>query len=138
MYEQVSHSLLNSILNDLKPRNSAAKTYAILPPRRPGKFLSIPSLQSRSTHRDDFNIPDPKSCLKRCDGYIQRSAEWRSSTMDGSLDHKTGSLPEGGRLFTPMVAKNLERPASTTGIGYLQSWHQHGTSADSEKCQLAR
>ncbi len=75
MYEQISHSLLNSILDDLKPeirRQDLRHFYT----RLGANFYSIYSLFSTLYgHRDDFKVQILGLVETMARGYIDRSAE---------------------------------------------------------------
>ncbi len=121
MYEQVSHSLLNSILNDLKPeirRQDLRHFYT----RLGANFYAIHSLFSTLYgHRDDFNTQILKLVETMARGYIQRSAELEQLDMNRESDHNWFLSQKwvGMALYTNGFADNLEDLLHNR-IGYLQ------------------
>ena len=121
MYEQVSHSLLNSILNDLKPeirRQDLRHFYT----RLGANFYAIHSLFSTLYgHRDDFNIQILNLVETMATGYIQRSAELEELDMERERDHNWFLSQKwvGMALYTNGFAENLEDLLHNR-IGYLQ------------------
>jgi amylosucrase len=109
MYEQVAHSLLNSILDDLRPeirRQDLRHFYT----RLGANFYAIHSLFSvLYGHREDFQQQMLKLVETMASGYIDRSSELERTDMDRELDH-TWFLSQqwvGMALYTNGFAENL-------------------------------
>ena len=87
MYEQISHSLLNSILDDLKPeirRQDLRHFYT----RLGANFYAIHSLFSGLYgHRDDFKLQMLRLVETMAKGYIDRSAELERLDILREQDH---------------------------------------------------
>ncbi|NUN66514.1 alpha-amylase [Pseudanabaena biceps] len=87
MYEQISHSLLNSILDDLKPeirRQDLRHFYT----RLGANFYAIHSLfYTLYGHRDDFKLQMLRLVETMAKGYIDRSAELERLDMQREQDH---------------------------------------------------
>lgn len=120
MYEQVAHSLLNSILDDLRPeirRQDLRHFYT----RLGANFYAIHSLFSvLYGHREDFQQQMLKLVETMASGYIDRSSELERTDMDRELDH-TWFLSQqwvGMALYTNGFAENLADLSTKTS--YLQ------------------
>ena len=87
MYEQESHSLLNSILDDLKPeiiRQDLRHFYT----RLGANFYAIYSLfHTLYGHRDDFQAQMLRLVETMAKGYINRSAELEKVDIERERDH---------------------------------------------------
>jgi amylosucrase len=87
MYEQICHSLLNSILDDLKPeiRRQDLRHFYI---RLGANFYTIHSLFSTLYgHREDFRVKILKLVETMASGYIDRLAELERLDMAREKDH---------------------------------------------------
>lgn len=109
MYEQVSHSLLNSILDDLKPeirRQDLRHFYT----RLGANFYVIHSLFcTLYGHREDFKQQLLKLVEVMARGYIDRSAELESIDKQREKDHNWFLSQEwvGMALYSNGFADNL-------------------------------
>jgi len=87
MYEQISHSLLNSILDDLKPeirRQNLRYFYT----RLGANFYAIHSLfMSLYGHREDFKLQLLRLVEAMATGYVQRSADLEELDKARESDH---------------------------------------------------
>ncbi len=87
MYEQISHSLLNSILDDLKPeirRQDLRHFYT----RLGANFYAIHSLFfTLYGHRDDFKLQMLRLVETMAKGYIDRSPELERLDIQREQDH---------------------------------------------------
>jgi amylosucrase len=87
MYEQISHSLLNSILDDLKPeirRQDLRHFYT----RLGANFYAIHSLfVNLYGHRDDFKLQLLRLVETMATGYIHRSADLEALDKAREYDH---------------------------------------------------
>ncbi|GBO55006.1 sucrose phosphorylase [Pseudanabaena sp. lw0831] len=87
MYEQISHSLLNSILDDLKPeirRQDLRHFYT----RLGANFYAIHSLfYTLYGHRDDFKLQMLRLVETMAKGYIDRSPELERLDIQREKDH---------------------------------------------------
>ena len=87
MYEQISHSLLNSILDELKPeikRQNLRYFYT----RLGANFYAIHSLFSTLYgNRDDFQAQMVRLVETMAEGYIYRSEESERIDMSREQDH---------------------------------------------------
>ena len=87
MYEQISHSLLNSILDDLKPeirRQDLLHFYT----RLGANFYAIHSLfYTLYRHRDDFKLQMLRLVETMAKGYIDRSPELERLDIQREQDH---------------------------------------------------
>jgi amylosucrase len=116
MYEQVSHSLLNRILDDLKPeirRQDLRYFYT----RLGANFYAIHTLfLSLYGQREDCEQQLLNLVEAMASGYIQRSAELERTDMQRELDH-TWFLSQqwvGMALYTNCFANNLADLSSKT------------------------
>lgn len=120
MYEQVAHSLLNSILDDLRPeirRQDLRHFYT----RLGANFYVIHSLfTALYGHRDDFRRQILRLVEVMASGYIERSAELERLDMGRELSHSWFLSQEwvGMALYSNGFAHNLSD--LSTKIGYLQ------------------
>lgn len=120
MYEQVSHSLLNSILDDLKPeirRQDLRHFYT----RLGANFYAIHSLFYRLYgHREDFQVQMLKLVETMASGYIDRSSELERIDMERELDHNWFLSQQwvGMALYTNGFAEDL--PDLVGKIAYFQ------------------
>jgi len=109
MYEQVSHSLLNAILDDLKPeirRQDLRHFYT----RLGANFYAIYSLFfTLYGHREDFKPQMLRLVETMAKGYINRSAELESVDIQRELDHNWFLSQKwvGMALYTNGFAENL-------------------------------
>ncbi len=109
MYEQVSHSLLNAILDDLKPeirRQDLRHFYT----RLGANFYAIYSLFfTLYGHRDDFKPQMLRLVETMATGYINRSEELERTDMQRELDHNWFLSQKwvGMALYTNGFAENL-------------------------------
>ena len=120
MYEQISHSLLNSILDDLKPeirRQDLRYFYT----RLGANFYAIHSLFSTLYgHRDDFDLQMLRLVETMATGYIYRSPELEQLDIERERDHNwfLSQNLVGMALYSNGFADNLADV--TTKIGYFQ------------------
>jgi amylosucrase len=120
MYEQISHSLLNAILDDLKPeirRQDLRHFYT----RLGANFYTIYTLfQSLYGHRDDFRVQLLKLVETMASGYIDRSPELERLDMDREQDHNWFLSQKwvGMALYTNGFADDLR--GLLTKISYFQ------------------
>ncbi len=116
MYEQVSHSLLNAILDDLKPeirRQDLRHFYT----RLGANFYAIYSLFfTLYGHRDDFKPQMLKLVETMAKGYINRSAELERVDIEREQDHNWFLSQQwvGVALYTNGFAENLDDLADKT------------------------
>ncbi|MFA5922693.1 MAG: alpha-amylase family glycosyl hydrolase [Methylococcaceae bacterium] len=110
MYEQVSHSLLNAILDDLKPeirRQDLRHFYT----RLGANFYAIYSLFfNLYGHRDDFKPQMLRLVETMARGYIDRSAELERVDIQREQDHNWFLSQKwvGMALYTNGFAENLD------------------------------
>ncbi|CAG0941695.1 partial amylosucrase, partial [Candidatus Brocadiaceae bacterium] len=120
MYEQISHSLLNAILDDLKPeirRQDLRHFYT----RLGANFYAIHSLFSvLYGHRDDFKPQMLKLVETMAKGYIARSPELEKIDIQREQDHNWFLSQQwvGMALYTNGFADNLSDLANK--ISYFQ------------------
>jgi amylosucrase len=120
MYEQISHSLLNAILDDLKPeirRQDLRHFYT----RLGANFYAIHSLFSvLYGHRDDFKPQMLKLVETMAKGYIDRSPELEKLDIQREQDHNWFLSQQwiGMALYTNGFADNLADLANK--IRYFQ------------------
>jgi amylosucrase len=120
MYEQISHSLLNSILDDLKPeirRQDLRHFYT----RLGANFYAIYSLFSNLYgHRDDFERQMLRLVETMARGYIDRSPVLESLDIERERDHNWFLSQKwvGMALYSNGFADNLKDLANK--IGYFQ------------------
>jgi amylosucrase len=120
MYEQVAHSLLNSILDDLRPeirRQDLRHFYT----RLGANFYVIHSLfTALYGHRVDFQRQMLRLVEVMASGYIERSAELERLDIGRELSHSWFLSQEwvGMALYSNGFADNLSD--LSTKIGYLQ------------------
>ena len=116
MYEQVSHSLLNEILDDLKSeiiRQDLRHFYT----RLGANFYAIYSLfHTLYGHRDDFKAQMLRLVETMAKGYINRSAELEKADMEREQDHNWFLSQKwvGMALYTNGFADNLSDLADKT------------------------
>ncbi|PPD46324.1 MAG: alpha-amylase [Methylobacter sp.] len=116
MYEQVSHSLLNAILDDLKPeirRQDLRHFYT----RLGANFYAIYSLFfNLYGHRDDSKPQMLRLVETMARGYINRSAELERVDIDREKDHNWFLSQQwvGMALYTNGFAKDLNDLADKT------------------------
>ncbi len=116
MYEQVSHSLLNAILDDLKPeirRQDLRHFYT----RLGANFYAIYSLFfTLYGHREDFKPQMLRLVETMAKGYINRSAELESVDIQREQDHNWFLSQKwvGMALYTNGFAENLDDLADKT------------------------
>jgi amylosucrase len=109
MYEQESHSLLNAILDDLKPeiiRQDLRHFYT----RLGANFYAIHSLfHTLYGHREDFKTQMLRLVETMAKSYINRSAELEKTDMERELDHNWFLSQKwvGMALYTNGFADNL-------------------------------
>ena len=109
MYEQIGHSLLNAILDDLKPeirRQDLRHFYT----RLGANFFAIHSLFSTLYgHRDDFAAQMLKLVETMAKGYIDRSPESEQLDMSRETDHNWFLSQQwmGMALYTNGFAEDL-------------------------------
>ena len=109
MYEQVSHSLLNAILDDLKPeirRQDLRHFYT----RLGANFYAIYSLFfNLYGHRDDFKPQMLRLVETMAKGYIDRSQELERIDIEREQDHNWFLSQKwvGMALYTNGFAENL-------------------------------
>ena len=120
MYEQISHSLLNSILDDLRPeirRQDLRHFYT----RLGANFYAIHSLfRSLYGERQDFRAQMVQLVERMAEGYIFRSEESERLDMNREKDHNWFLSQKwvGMALYTNGFADNLADLANK--IGYFQ------------------
>jgi amylosucrase len=120
MYEQISHSLLNSILDDLKPeirRQDLRHFYT----RLGANFYAIHSLFFKLYgHRDDFELQMLHLVEIMAKGYIDRIAELEQLDIAREQDHNwfLSQKWTGMALYSNGFAENL--PDLASKIGYFQ------------------
>ncbi len=120
MYEQISHSLLNSILDDLKPefrRQDLRYFYT----RLGANFYAIHSLfYTLYGHRGDFKLQMLRLVEAMAKGYIDRSAELERLDIQREQDHNWFLSQKwvGMALYSNGFAENL--PDLANKIGYFQ------------------
>lgn len=120
MYEQISHSLLNSILDDLKPeilRQDLRHFYT----RLGANFYAIHSLFfTLYGHRDDFNLQMLRLVETMAKGYLDRSAELELLDIQREQDHNWFLSQKwvGLALYSNGFADNLRD--LTNKISYFQ------------------
>ncbi|MBA2484394.1 MAG: alpha-amylase, partial [Nitrosomonas sp.] len=110
MYEQVSHSLLNEILDHLKPeiKKRDLRYFYI---RLGANFYAIHSLYHRLYgHREDFNAQMIRLVETLARKYIERNADYKQSDRDREKDHNWFLSQEwvGMALYTNGFANNLK------------------------------
>ena len=116
MYEQVSHSLLNAILDDLKPeirRQDLRHFYT----RLGANFYAIYSLFfTLYGHREDFNQQMLNLVETMAKGYINRSAVLEGVDIQREQDHNWFLSQKwvGMALYTNGFAENLADLADKT------------------------
>ncbi len=109
MYEQISHSLLNSILDDLKPeilRQDLRHFYT----RLGANFYAIHSLFfTLYGHRDDFKVQMLRLVEIMAKGYIDRSQELEMLDIQREQDHNWFLSQKwvGMALYSNGFAENL-------------------------------
>lgn len=117
MYEQVSHSLLNRILDDLKPqirRQDLRHFYT----RLGANFFAIHTLfVNLYGHQDDCEAQLLKLVEAMATGYIKRSAELERIDMARELDHNWFLSQQwvGIALYAHTFAENLADLRTKTG-----------------------
>ncbi|MBH8554230.1 alpha-glucosidase C-terminal domain-containing protein [Nostocaceae cyanobacterium CENA357] len=120
MYEQISHSLLNSILDDLKPeirRQDLRHFYT----RLGANFYAIHSLFfTLYGHRDDFKLQMLRLVETMAKGYIDRSPELERLDIQREQDHNWFLSQKwvGMALYSNGFAENLADLENK--IGYFQ------------------
>ncbi|OUC16145.1 MAG: alpha-amylase [Alkalinema sp. CACIAM 70d] len=120
MYEQISHSLLNSILDDLKPeirRQDLRHFYT----RLGANFYAIHSLFfTLYGHRDDFQLQMLRLVETMAKGYIDRTPELEALDIQREQDHNWFLSQKwvGMALYSNGFADNL--PDLTNKISYFQ------------------
>ena len=120
MYEHISHSLLNSILDDLRPeirRQDLRHFYT----RLGANFYAIHSLfRSLYGERQDFRAQMVQLVERMAEGYIFRSEESERLDMNREKDHNRFLSQKwvGMALYTNGFADNLADLANK--IGYFQ------------------
>jgi len=120
MYEQISHSLLNSILDDLKPefrRQDLRHFYT----RLGANFYAIYSLfYTLYGHRGDFKLQMLRLVETMAKGYIDRSAELERIDIQREQDHNWFLSQKwvGMALYSNGFADNL--PDLANKISYFQ------------------
>ncbi len=116
MYEQISHSLLNTILDDLKPeirRENLRHFYT----RLGANFYVIHSLFSTLYgHRDDFDLQLLKLVEVMAKGYIDRSEELEIIDKEREKEHNwfLSQRLVGMALYSNGFAENLADLAEKT------------------------
>ena len=116
MYEQISHSLLNSILDDLKPeirRQDLRHFYT----RLGANFYAIHSLfYTLYGHRDDFKLQMLRLVETMAKGYIDRSPELERLDIQREQDHNWFLSQKwvGMALYSNGFADNLRDLVSKT------------------------
>jgi amylosucrase len=120
MYEQISHSLLNSILDDLKPefrRQDLRHFYT----RLGANFYAIHSLfYTLYGHRGDFKLQMLRLVETMAKGYIGRSTELERIDIQREQDHNWFLSQKwvGMALYSNGFAENL--PDLANKISYFQ------------------
>ncbi len=120
MYEQISHSLLNSILDDLKPeirRQDLRHFYT----RLGANFYAIHSLfYTLYGHRNDFKLQMLSLVETMAKGYIDRSPELERLDIQREQDHNwfLSQKLVGMALYSNGFANNLRDLANK--IDYFQ------------------
>ncbi len=120
MYEQISHSLLNAILDDLRPeirRQDLRHFYT----RLGANFYTIYTLfRTLYGNREDFRQQIVNLVETMASGYIERSAELERVDMDRELDHNwfLSQRWVGMALYTNGFADNLA--GLINKIGYFK------------------
>ncbi|MBU0498478.1 MAG: alpha-amylase [Gammaproteobacteria bacterium] len=120
MYEQISHSLLNEILDELRPeirRQNIRHFYT----RLGANFFGIHSLfHHLYGQREDFKAQTVRLVEVMAQGYILRSAELEERDMAREKDHNWFLSQEwvGMALYTDGFAGNLQGVRGR--LGYLQ------------------
>jgi amylosucrase len=120
MYEQISHSLLNSILDDLKPeirRQDLRHFYT----RLGANFYAIYSLfYTLYGHRGDFKLQMLRLVETMAKGYIDRSTELERKDIQREQDHNWFLSQKwvGMALYSNGFADNL--PDLANKISYFQ------------------
>ncbi len=120
MYEQISHSLLNSILDDLKPeirRQDLRHFYT----RLGANFYAIHSLFSKLYgHRDDFDRQMLRLVETMAKGYIDRAPKLEQLDIERERNHNWFLSQKwvGMALYSNGFADNLADLA--TKIGYFE------------------
>jgi amylosucrase len=120
MYEQISHSLLNSILDDLRPeirRQDLRHFYT----RLGANFYAIHSLFfTLYGHRDDFKLQLLRLVETMARGYIDRSAELEALDIQREYDHNWFLSQKwvGMAIYSNGFAEDL--PDLENKIGYFQ------------------
>lgn len=110
MYEQISHSLLNAILDDLKPeirRQDLRHFYT----RLGANFYAIHSLFfNLYGHREDFKVQMLRLVETMAKGYIDRSADLEKLDIERENDHNWFLSQKwvGMALYTNGFAENLK------------------------------
>ncbi len=116
MYEQVSHSLLNAILDDLKPeirRQNLRHFYT----RLGANFYAIYSLFfTLYGHREDFKEQMLRLVETMAEGYINRSSELEGIDIQREQDHNWFLSQNwvGMALYTNGFAESLDDLADKT------------------------
>ncbi|CAG7857192.1 partial amylosucrase, partial [biofilm metagenome] len=110
MYEQVSHSLLNAILDDIKPeiRKQDLRHFYT---RLGANFYAIYSLFfTLYGHRDDFKLQMLRLVETMAKGYIDRSQELERTDIGREQDHNWFLSQKwvGMALYTNGFADNLQ------------------------------
>lgn len=116
MYEQVSHSLLNAILDDLKPEISKQDLRHFYT-RLGANFYAIYSLFfNLYGHRDDFKPQMLRLVETMAKGYINRPQELERIDIDREHDHNWFLSQQwvGMALYTNGFAENLVDLADKT------------------------
>lgn len=116
MYEQVSHSLLNAILDNLKPEISRQDLRHFYT-RLGANFYAIYSLFfNLYGHRDDFKAQMQRLVETMAKGYINRSQELERIDIERELDHNWFLSQKwvGMALYTNGFAENLDDLADKT------------------------
>ena len=117
MYEQESHSLLNAILDDLKPeivRQDLRHFYT----RLGANFYAIHSLfHTLYGHREDFQAQMLHLVETMAHGYINRSSKLEQVDMEREKDHNWFLSQKwvGVALYTNGFADNLADLVNKTG-----------------------
>ncbi len=120
MYEQISHSLLNSILDDLRPeirRQDLRHFYT----RLGANFYAIHSLfVTLYGHRDDFKLQLLRLVETMARGYISRSADLETLDIQRENDHNWFLSQKwvGMAIYSNGFAENL--PDLENKISYFQ------------------
>jgi len=127
MYEQISHSLLNEILDDLKPeirRQDLRHFYT----RLGANFYAIHNLFNHLYgHREDFKAQLLKLVETLARQYILRPAELEKLDIDRENDHNWFLSQNwvGMALYTTGFADNLADLAEKTSV-FPRAWCQSG------------